>query len=45
MVVGGLVVEPVFFKEPLLNGTRAHKHTRSHLYIEVSASSSQTKLT
>ena len=36
----------VFFKEPLLNGTRArtHTHTISHLYIEVSSSSSQTKL-
>ena len=37
----------VFFKEPLLNGTRAHTHThtKSHLYIEVLAFSSQTKLT
>ena len=35
----------MFFKEPLLNGTRAHTHTRSHLYTYVSASSSQTKLT
>ena len=35
----------MFFKEPLLNGTRAHTHTRSHLYTEVLASSSQTKLT
>ena len=35
----------VFFKEPLLNGTRAHTHNRSHLYTKVLASSSQTKLT
>ena len=35
----------VFFKEPLLNGTHAHTHTRSHLYSEVSTSNSQTKLT
>ena len=25
----------MFFKEPLLNGTRAHTHIRSHLYTEV----------
>ena len=35
----------MFFKEPLLNGTRAQSHIRSHLYTEVSTSSSQTKLT
>ena len=35
----------MFFKESLLIRTRAHAHTRSHLYTEVSASSSQTKLT
>ena len=35
----------MFFKEPLLNGTRAHTHIRSHLYIEFFVSSSQTKLT
>ena len=35
----------MFFKEPLLNGTRAHTHTKSPLYTEVSTSSSQTKLT
>ena len=35
----------MFFKEPLLNGTREHIHIRSHLYTEVLASSSQTKLT
>ena len=35
----------MFFKEPLLNGTRAGTHTRSHLYTEVSASSSKTKFT
>ena len=35
----------VFFKELLLNGTRARAHTKSHLYTEVSASSSQNKFT
>ena len=46
MVIGNLVVEPsAFFKEPLHYGTRAHTHTRSHLYTYVLISSSQAKLT
>ena len=35
----------MFFKEPLLNGTRAQTYIRSHLYTEVLTSSSPTKLT
>ena len=43
MVVGGLVVEPSYFSRNHFLMELVHTHI-SHLYTEVSASSSQTKL-
>ena len=44
MVLGGLVVEPSCFSRYHFLMELIHTHASSHLYTEVPASSSQTKL-